>query len=497
MSHDDRFEQELRATLDGLAAEPAPDRLVERVAGIPRRAHSSTARRGPVRSVATRLATLRIATFQLVTGVAAAAILVLAAVLILATRPAGGLFVGGRPGGATPSPASASPASVTSPGGLPGASGVSVAPGASGPVVTPSSAPLPSGVPAGGPVPVGFRAASVTFVSTDLGWVLGTAPCNAPPCTSILRTADGGRTWKGIPAPVTPLSPGGVAGPGSGVTGVSGLRFADPLDGWAFGPQLWATHDGGSTWRQVAIPGLAPDASIVALETLRGVVHAVAYDGGGAFRIASSPVASDGWSVSPAQIQVGAGPVPGIQLVLSGAGGWVVEVDRTVVGGARLVSGAWTAWTPPCMDVLGPASLAASSATEVVAACDGGVWGPPKDALQQGEHLYVSHDGGTTFTQLPGSVPLSDPSAIASSGPSVVVLGGWLSQTQGPAIVATFDGGQTWTTLHLQGNVTVTYLGFTTPAQGVAIVQAGGQGGSLLMTRDGGHTWSTVAFGGG
>src|SRR5665213_772581 len=39
--------------------------------------------------------------------------------------------------------------------------------------------------PAGGPVPSGFEPASVSFISADDGWVLGSAPCSNPVCTSI------------------------------------------------------------------------------------------------------------------------------------------------------------------------------------------------------------------------------------------------------------------------------------------------------------------------
>src|SRR5439155_13711178 len=78
------------------------------------------------------------------------------------------------------------------------------------PVSTSAPAPAPTSAPAfqgppGGPVPPGFLAASVTFVSPSNGWVLGSAPCASPPCTSIVRTTDGGHTWKGIPAPRAPL----------------------------------------------------------------------------------------------------------------------------------------------------------------------------------------------------------------------------------------------------------------------------------------------------
>ena len=60
-------------------------------------------------------------------------------------------------------------------------------------------------IPAGGPVPAGFRSQSATFVSADQGWVLGTAPCAKAPCTSIVRTNDDGATWAGTPAPTDGL----------------------------------------------------------------------------------------------------------------------------------------------------------------------------------------------------------------------------------------------------------------------------------------------------
>ena len=56
-----------------------------------------------------------------------------------------------------------------------------------------AAGPGPVG-PVGGPVPAGFRAVDLTWVSTDQGWALGTAPCAQAPCTSIVRTLDGGQT---------------------------------------------------------------------------------------------------------------------------------------------------------------------------------------------------------------------------------------------------------------------------------------------------------------
>jgi hypothetical protein len=43
-------------------------------------------------------------------------------------------------------------------------------------------------------VPAGFAATSVTFVSADEAFVLGTAPCAKAPCTSIACTLDRSRS---------------------------------------------------------------------------------------------------------------------------------------------------------------------------------------------------------------------------------------------------------------------------------------------------------------
>jgi photosystem II stability/assembly factor-like uncharacterized protein len=186
--------------------------------------------------------------------------------------------------------------------------------------------------------------------------------------------------------------------------------------------------------------------------------------------------------------------VAAAQLALAGTGGWLLEIDRTVVGGARLSGGTWAAWTPPCVDLAGPAVLAASSPTELVVACDVGLWSTP-----QGEHLYVSHDGGATFAQAGTRAPISGAGGIASTGASSIFLTG--TTAQGAAIVRSSDGGQTWQTALETGKASITYLGFTTPTQGVVLtIAAGGPGsstgGSLLMTRDGGHTWRQVMFAG-
>ncbi len=451
MNNDDSFEREVRASLVASATGRAPDGLAARIGEIPDREPMPRSRTGGLH-LARRVAV----------NLAAAAVVVIAVAALIVTRN-GNLPPGGLP------PASASLPAAT-------ASTATPAPSAS-PVV---ASPAPSVTPAAPSALIGLSPASVTFVSPDDGWVLGTGTCASGACAAISRTADAGRTWSAVAAPAASIVPA----PSQGNEGISRIRFADARDGWAYGPDLWATHDGGATWARLTIAGLPAGSAIVALEAGNGSVHAVVLDGQG-FRVASSPVGTDAFRLAAVRVAVGAGPVPAVQLVLSGAAGWLLENDRTVVGGARLVNGSWVAWQPPCLSVVGPAYLAASSATELAAACDVGLWSSPT-----GSHLFVSHDGGSTFVAATTPVPLTTTAGITAASPSVTVVGG--SDAAGAALVGTFDGGRTWSVVAPLGTAGLTDLGFTTATQGVVIVTSGNGPGILYMTRDGGRTWGAV-----
>jgi len=456
MKSDESFERTVRASLLASAAEQAPDGLVARIGEIPARQPSPTAGRGGLRLVA-----------RVAVNLAAAAVVVIAVAALIVTRN-GNLPPGGQANGS---------------GSLPTASAATATPAAS---ASPSAAsPAPSPTSAAPATVLGLSPASVTFASATDGWVLGKGTCSSGSCAAIMRTGDAGRTWTPIPAPAASIVPGG----GQGAPGISRLRFADARNGWAYGPDLWATHDGGVTWNRLTISGLPADAAVVALEAGNGSVHTVAFDGQG-YRVASSPVGTDDFRLSAVRVAVGAGPVPSVQLVLSGAAGWLLENDRTVVGGARLVNGTWAAWQPPCMNVVGPAYLAASSPTELAAACDVGLWSSPT-----GSHLFVSHDGGSTFAEAATAVPLTMTSQISAASASVTVVGG--TDATGDVLVATFDSGRTWSVVARLGTADLVDLGFTTPTQGVLIATSGDAPATFWMTRDGGGTWSVVGAAGG
>lgn len=360
-----------------------------------------------------------------------------------------------------------------------------------------ATVPTPTTIPAPTPLKASFAPDAVTFVSPQDGWIVGTAWCGSASCLAMAQTTDGGYTWSAAPAPVATL-----AATGSGTRAVS-VRFANPQDGWIYAlnpSRVWATHDGGAHWSLVSITGLASVADSIAMEAGAGYVRiAVISVTTHTVHVESSPVGVDSWTDSDTGVPIGAGPVPATQLVLQGTAGWVIENDRTVVGGARLDrAGQWATWTPPCQTANGAASLAASSATDLAAVCQEGVWGPaanlPAGAAAPSTWLFGSSDGGSSFGPV-GAIPstLTEEGA-ASPVPSTIVVDGSLNGSNTPTgvVSASFDGGRTWQTVYqVPTNLAWYDLGFTTQTQGV-LIGSSPSGSTFYMTRDGGHHWAPV-----
>jgi hypothetical protein len=249
----------------------------------------------------------------------------------------------------------------------------------------------------------------------------------------------------------------------------------------ATSPDLWATHDGGLQWERPQLPNIPVGDSVSDVEAAAGMVSASF--NGEPTAIATSPVHLDDWTLSHT-MPAGAGPVPSEHIVLQGKVGWLVEVDRTVLGGARLIDGAWVPWNPPCSQAEGPALLAASDPTHLVAVCHEGLYTSGTPVV----NAYFSSDGGSTFQPAATSPPSFPPddTGIASPAPDVVIMGGNAGD-----LIGTFDGGTTWTVVHHQpDSASWLQVGFTTSTQGVAIDESG----NLLMTFDGGHDWIPVDF---
>ena len=277
----------------------------------------------------------------------------------------------------------------------------------------------------GGRVPAGFRAWSVTYVSARQAYVLGTAPCTTAPCTSVVRTLDGGRTWRGVPAPVAPLPPVGQVGPPTTVATVNDVRFANLTSGYAFGGGLWTTHDAARTWHKVSVGGTVVDLAIGG-GTVYAVVESCVAGVCSAPRLLSSPVGRDVFGTVPG-VTGGSVSTGGGQVVV--ASGAAVYVRRAGVWARRAL--------PACLASHGPV-LATASGTGLVASCGEGAAGSIYYTL------YRSANGGATWTQSGTPLRLTNGHMTLTAASLTVVAGASASPDLGGSLVVSRDGGTTW-----------------------------------------------------
>ena len=366
------------------------------------------------------------------------------------------------------------------------------APSASRGADTASSAASSAGAlppPAFAPVPGNFRPSSVTFIGTKTGWVIGQAGtpghCATQYCTSVAWTLDAGRTWNGLAAPET--------GAADGATGVSQIRFLNGLNGWAFGPQLYATHDGGHDWAQVGTGGLrvtdletVGDRAFALFASCTGTGPAFAADCV-SYTLYSSPAAADNWTPVGAATSGLAGGAAA--MVLTGTRGYLLAPDRMLYSGPVKGGGAWQpAARIPC-PVGQPladgqptgALLAAASGGNLVLVCASS----SAPGTQQAKQVYTSANGGMTWQHAGAGPGLGLATSVAATASGTYVL------ATGQGIDVRPAGSTTWQAVTLTGPAPAGgfgYVGMTTDAQGIAL-PANPAVGTVWFTFDGGTTW--------
>src|SRR5437762_1463154 len=121
------------------------------------------------------------------------------------------------------------------------------------PPATTSSPPVPSKPSVTSSLPAEFAVVDTSWVSDDVGWVLGGRGCAAASCATLLRTDDGGRHWIKLSAPSAYVLVPNGDGPQGGcppASCISKIRFATTSIGYAFGSSFFTTADGGRSWRR-------------------------------------------------------------------------------------------------------------------------------------------------------------------------------------------------------------------------------------------------------
>jgi hypothetical protein len=379
----------------------------------------------------------------------------------------------------------------------------------SGNVESQSSSPVPppgsalSATSSGAPVPPNFQPTSVTFIGS-IGAVIGQAGslghCATRYCTSLAGTSDYGRSWYGVSAPVT--------GPPDGARGISQVRFLNLSDGWAFGPQLWVTHDGGANWTPEPTHGMR----VTDLETAgdRAFALFARCTGTGAdygarctsVTLYTSLAGSDQWqpvpgptaSLQPLATQAGT-PVSA-SLVLTGgpAGGqgYLLAPSGELLSGP-LTGAAWTA-SPrlPCLPGAPgrggqpTGGLLAADSGQLILVCTGTA---SAASGTQTKLVFASPDGGahwsTAGTGLPGGIATS----VAMQAQDNLVL---LATDAG--LYRSGNGGRTWQLTQASpagaaaGETGFSYVGMTSLTNGVALPADSGLH-EVFTTTDGGSTW--------
>jgi hypothetical protein len=336
-----------------------------------------------------------------------------------------------------------------------------------------------------------FRPESVTFVSPEVGLIIGLSTCGGAQCVRLAKTIDGGNKWTWVTA--QPL-------PGISPADQWRVRFADAQNGWISGRLLFATHNAGRTWTGIALPGLGSRTGFVgALEVADGRVFAEVAEGTdqdsyGPVVLVSSEVSKDSWA-AVGNVKTGSAGYPGDISVAQGAI-WVmihpglVSQDHGVEVHSLLYHSSdgltWHGSLLPC-PTSAVATVAAATSSRLFVVCSGGV-----AAGSQVKTAYLSVDGGATYRRV-GDPPFAGDFLGAAASPlalSVSVGGGANS------IYTSFNEGRDWTTsyLPLTGGLSLSDLGFTTTKQGVVIFgePAYPESLQLLMTHDGGHSWATI-----
>lgn len=347
-------------------------------------------------------------------------------------------------------------------------------------------------------MPGGFDPVSFTAVSADEFWLLGDAPCSNPVCTSIVRTTDGGNNFVGIPAPTAPLDVGAASsGPSDEV---NTLRFADPLDGYAYdsnqGGSLWDTHDGGEHWTE---PAFLDGRSLLAFGTGAGYAFALvgscAEGSCSSMSLERSRVTSDSWSSISVPVPAGADPL--VAMAVHGPDVWIsVTTSQSQPNQLLLVgtgSGAsFASYKSPCYSGLG-GTLEATSPQVVWAVCPTGMLAG----------LWRSTDGGAQWQQLSSVGELPNSAVLAPASDSSAVAE---PDAEGD-LLRTTDGGATWTAVHAgSSGYSWSWVGFTDPSTGAALRTDGTTPAGwpwpngpppeqLWRTTDGGATWAAVPVG--
>jgi photosystem II stability/assembly factor-like uncharacterized protein len=300
----------------------------------------------------------------------------------------------------------------------------------------------------------------------------------------MVRTTDGGSTWRSMRPPPANVALATCADPC-----IEGLRFANDRIGYAYGPDaLFMTTDAGKSWQPMT-------GGADVLETLDGNVIRVSTKclPGCDYSVQIAPIGSSAWhpvALPGPQTAMNSGAV----LARTGSRAFI-DVLGHVSGGAGnaesvLYSSAddgasWQRRGEPCqqtagneIDSIGLTSAADGSVT-VLCARRGA-------SSAQSDFTETSVDGGTSFHVARPNTLGSGTTAAWSASRSVLFA-------MNDVLYRSGDGGRSWRPVqhYGQGPLTASWIGFESATVGRAV---SADGRTIWTTRNAGLTWTPHTF---
>jgi hypothetical protein len=357
--------------------------------------------------------------------------------------------------------------------------------------LVPAAAQAARAVPSAAPAK--FKAASMSWLTAKQGWLLGSAPCGKRSCTDVLATGNGGGSWSLAGSIAAPI---GTEGTPADV-GVDEVRFTTAAVGWAYGPALFRTADGGRSWRAVPIPGKGHQ--VLAVASSSAATYAVVSPCKEFAQNCTSKQLTFWRTASPTgtswtQIRLDLPINDGAGLATFGPAVYVVDLG--IPGRLYFSAGGrgFAARRSPCPAAQEVRLVQAvpTSATSVALLCNGN-----PGFSQAVKTVYRSVNTGRTDTSAGTTGALGIEAELAASPSGNLLVGAWSDgsfmylndthKTRWSQVLALGDGGAGFNDLQ-----------FTTSKVAWAVYGPvtffAGNLGQVYVTRDGGQRWSLASI---
>jgi photosystem II stability/assembly factor-like uncharacterized protein len=339
--------------------------------------------------------------------------------------------------------------------------------------------------------PKQFRAAAMSWLSGQRGWLLGSAPCGKKGCADVLATSNGGKSWSQAGLAGTPIAT--QATPSD--VGVSEVTFINSSVGWAYGPALFRTVSGGRSWKAMPIPGKGHQ--VLALASSSAATYAVvspckefAVKCGGklSFWRTSSP-AGTSWTRIPLSLHGSGSPDIATfgRVVYVVVPGFPGSFDFSASGRD------FAARRSPCSQAQESAlvQVVPTSAKDLALLCVG----QPQIGMAV-KTVYRSVNTGKTDTSAGTTSAPGDSADLAASPSGNLLVGAWAA---GSAIYLNDSHKTKWSTaLILGAGPGFSNLQFVSSEVAWVVWEPvtlnSADQGKVYVTRDGGQHWSLAAI---